>query len=211
MIYIPILLILIPAIREKLNYVFGLCLGVFVVFPLANNFRYWKEGEFSFNYELFNTAHFDAFQNFILLLNEKIITNGEQLLGSILFFVQENTWPNRPVGTGQMLAETLGFNYTNVTMPFLGEGYANWGLLGVFLFLLFIAILNAFFDSFSFLTFRRKTINFFYLVFLGFEFYLLRGDLMSSIKIFTSFLIAVMFVEICVFFQVDNKNYIEKT
>ncbi len=93
-----------------------------------------------------------------------------------------------------MLGETVGYSYLNVSMPYFGEGYVNWGYLGIFFFLLFIVLINTIGDSLS-----KKGSNFIlfvilYLLFLGFEFYLMRGDLYSSIKIFSSFLLAVVVV-----------------
>ena len=194
--YIPLLLLFFPNLYRKKYYVALFMLGVLIVFPLLNNFRSLKEEYFNFSYELFNSGHFDAFQNFTLLLDENIITNGRQLLGSIFFFIQEENWVNRPSGTGRLLAEGLGYTNLNVSMPFFGEGYANWGFLGMFLFLLVIVMFNAFFDK---IVFQRKSLALFYLFFLGFEFFLLRGDLFASIKIFTSFILAISFVECCFF------------
>jgi hypothetical protein len=195
MLYIPLFLLFIPILNEKKYYLKMYLVGLLLVFPLFNNFRYLYEGNFNFNYDLFESAHFDAFQNFVFLLDEKIITNGRQLLGSIFFFIQESQWKDRPMGTGTLLAERLGYSYTNVDMPFFGEGYANFGYFGIFFFLVLITVFNVFMDyryAKGAMSYLLKTI--FYL-FLGFEFYLLRGDLYSSVKIMVSFTLAMGFVE----------------
>ena len=119
-------------------------LAVLIAFPLFNNFRNLYARQFNFNYELFNTGHFDGFQNFSFLLDEQMVTNGRQLLGSIFFFVPESIWSNKPWGTGTLLAEKLGYSFTNVDMSFFGEGYANFGYLGIALFLVVIVFFNAF-------------------------------------------------------------------
>ena len=193
-IYIPLVILFFPLFKRGINYVLLFIIGVLFVFPLFNNFRYLKEGILKLNFELFNSAHFDAFQNMALVINENIITSGKQLVGSFLFFVQESQWPNKPNGSGHLLGETVGYSYLNVSMPYFGEGYVNWGYLGIFFFLLFIVLINTIGDSLS-----KKGSNFIlfvilYLLFLGFEFYLMRGDLYSSIKIFSSFLLAVVVV-----------------
>lgn len=200
MLYIPIFLFFIPILSVKKNYIKMYLWGLLFVFPLFNNFRYLYERNFNFNYQLFGTAHFDAFQNFTFLLDEKIITNGRQLLGSILFFVQEGQWRNRPMGTGTLLAEKLAYSYTNVAMPFFGEGYANFGYLGIFLFLVFIAVFNVFLDYRFTQGTMSHLLKIIFYFFLGFEFYLLRGDLYSSIKILASFALAIFFVE-AIFFM----------
>ena len=195
-VYIPLLILFFPILKRSVNYVVLFMTGILFVFPLFNNFRYLKEGIFQYNFDLFNSGHFDAFQNFSLLINEGIVTNGRQFLGSILFFVQESQWVNRPNGTGHLLGETIGYSYLNVCMPFFGEGYANWGYVGIVVFLIVIVFLNVFFDEMlDKIKLKRWTYCLFF-IFLGFEFYLLRGDLMSSIKIFTSFAIAILIVEI---------------
>ena len=142
----------------------------------------------------FKTGHFDAFQNFVLLINEEIITGGRQLLGALLFFVQDASWYTKPLGTGTLLATALNFNHINVAMPYFGEGYANFGYIGVALFLVLIVIFNAYLDT----SFHNKVQSLFiktgYLFLLGFEFYVLRGDLSSSVKKGTSFLLALILV-----------------
>lgn len=82
-------------------------------------------------------------------------------------------------------------------MPFLGEGFINFSYFGIFLFTVIIAIFNAFLDkkhsSFS-LPFKAI-----YFVLLGFEFYILRGDLSSSIKKMTGFILALIIVVFTLF------------
>jgi hypothetical protein len=52
----------IPILNDKKYYIKMYLLGLLLAFPLFNNFRHLYERNFSFNYELFETAHFDAFQ-----------------------------------------------------------------------------------------------------------------------------------------------------
>lgn len=203
-VYIPLLLLFVPKMRKKYNFVFMLMLGLLVVFPVLNNFRDGLGGtEMNWEYQLFKTGHFDAFQNFMLVLEEEIITNGRQLLGSVLFFVQEGMWPGRPVGSGHLLGVSIGYDFFNVAMPLLGEGYINFGILGVFIFVLICASFNALMDVFM----KKNKLTIFFkivfYVFVAFELYVLRGDLMSSIKISTSILLALSIVHF--FILISNK------
>lgn len=204
--YIPLFLLFIPILNEKKYYLKMYLLGILLAFPLFNNFRYLNERNFSFNYQLFGTAHFEAFQNFVFLIDEKIITNGRQLMGSVFFFVQEAQWKDRPMGTGTLLAERLGYSYTNVAMPFFGEGYANFGYFGIFLFLVLITVFNVFMDHRFARVGMSHLLKIIFYVFLGFEFYLLRGDLYSSIKIMVSFTMAIVFVESILFINNVRKK-----
>ena len=206
--YIPLLILFIPVLQKGINYVLMYLTGLLLVFPLFNNLRYLNEGVFAFNFELFNSAHFDAFQNLALLINEDIVTHGRQLLGDILFFVPESLWAGRPHGTGHLLGETVGYSYLNVSMPYVGEGYANWGYWGIALFLIVIVLVNAFFDSHKTRANLNRPLQLLYFIGLGFEFYLMRGDLWSSIKIGTSFLLAIICLEIT-FWLFVKKNHNE--
>lgn len=191
--YIPFIVFLNPIKNSKYYYASCYFLGVFLIFPFLNLFRNGNN-QLSLGVAAFKTGHFDAFQNFLLLINEEIITGGRQLIGALLFFVQDSVWYTKPLGTGTLLATELNFNHINVAMPYFGEGYANFGFAGVALFLVLIVILNAYLDT----SFHNKKQSLFiktgYLFLLGFEFYLLRGDLSSSVKKGASFLLALILV-----------------
>lgn len=191
--YIPFIVFLNPIKNSKYYYASCYFLGVFLIFPFLNLFRNGNN-QLSLGVAAFKTGHFDAFQNFLLLINEEIITGGRQLIGALLFFVQDSVWYTKPLGTGTLLATELNFNHINVAMPYFGEGYANFGFAGVALFLVLIVILNAYLDT----SFHNKKQSLFiktgYLFLLGFEFYLLRGDLSSSVKKGVSFLLALILV-----------------
>ena len=193
-VYIPMLVIYIPNLKKNKYYIGMYCSLILLIFPLFNMFRDVKKEGLVLKYELFNSAHFDAFHNYALLLREKIITHGEQLLTSVLFFVQENVWLNKPPGTGHLLAEKLNFNYFNIAMPLLGEGYANFGYFGVLIFVFIIVLINVFLDQGNL---KKNWMKIYFYVFLGYEFYLLRGDLWSSIKIISSISIAIFWVFLC--------------
>ncbi|SNR76175.1 hypothetical protein [Lutibacter flavus] len=191
--YIPFIVFLNPIKKSKYYYASCYFLGVFLIFPLLNFFRN-TNNHLSLGVAAFKTGHFDAFQNFLLIINEEIITGGRQLIGALLFFVQDSVWYTKPLGTGTLLAKELNFNHINVAMPFFGEGYANFGYFGIALFLMLIVILNAYLDTSFHNRNRSIFIKIGYLFLLGFEFYLLRGDLSSSVKKATSFLIALILV-----------------
>lgn len=190
--YLPIIILFIPWFKHKFIYSLSFIFGVLFMFPILNYFR--PHGTIDLGMKQFYTPHFDAFHNLSHLLKENVITYGEQLLGGFLFFIPNHMWENKPVGTGQLIAEKLNFSYTNISMPFLGEGYANFGYLGVFFVVLFLAVLNSFFDK-SYLKFKSNYgFRVVFLFLLGFEFYLLRGDLYSSIKFTVSYLLALFIV-----------------
>nr|WP_238527989.1 O-antigen polysaccharide polymerase Wzy [Aquimarina agarivorans] len=201
-IYLPVIILYIPIFTRKWVYSIVYFIGVFIIFPILNFFRV-SSNTIDLGENLFLSPHLDAFHNFGHLYKEGIVTNGKQLLGSIFFFIQESNWDNRPVGTGQMIAEMKNFSYTNISMPFWGEGYANFGFFGVFIFLIVIIVFNASLDvNYHVKKCRNKIFIATYLFFLGMEFYLLRGDLFSSVKKISSFLLALVFIQL--FFKLSQ-------
>lgn len=60
---------------------------------------------------------------------------GQQLLGSLLFFVPSSLWHSKPLATGIFLANYLVGHYSmwfiNLSAPLAGEGYLDFGYLGV--------------------------------------------------------------------------------
>ena len=101
----------------------------------------------------FTTINYDAFINFsatIEHVERDSFSYGEQLSGAVFFFVPRKIWTNKPISSGEFIGNYLRDNYgdptnpyyfTNLSNPFVSEGYINFGLLGVILF----AILLAFF------------------------------------------------------------------
>jgi len=80
------------------------------------------------------------------------ITYGRQLVGALLFFVPRSIWPNKPVGSGHFVAENMlmtrySFWFTNISMPFPGEGYINFGILGIILFAFILALVSKITDN----------------------------------------------------------------
>lgn len=101
----------------------------------------------------FITLNYDAFINFsatIEHVENDSFSYGEQLSGAVFFFVPRKIWTSKPISSGEFIGNYLVNNYgdpsnpysfTNLSNPFVSEGYLNFGLLGVILF----AILLAFF------------------------------------------------------------------
>ncbi|MER8798844.1 hypothetical protein NKH75_32780 [Mesorhizobium sp. M0984] len=58
-------------------------------------------------------------------------TYGKQTLGSLLFWVPRAVYPNKPYGTGYMVAQELQFTFFNLASPLLSEMYIDFGTVGV--------------------------------------------------------------------------------
>lgn len=185
--YIPVCLNMIPLFRRKDVFVLILCFSLLVVFPFLDNFRYYSAGqelEFGLNFDQFTELHFDSYSMFMRVLSENIITWGHQLLGVLFFWVPRSLWPTKPIGSGAFLAHEKGWYFTNVSMPFFGEGYINFGLLGVFVFAVLLSVVSAVEDKryWSVLVKREHDLRKIrYFILLAMLMFILRGDLLSSI------------------------------
>lgn len=108
---------------------------------------------------------------------------GLQFLGTLLLFVPRTFWPHKPIGTGTMVTQGLGFDFTNLAPPITSEPLVNFGLVGVpvcgALFALILARLDAIYWSPG----RKGIANTFRIIdtvypfWLGCIVYLVRGDL----------------------------------
>ncbi len=56
---------------------------------------------------------------------------GLQILGALFCWVPRAIWPSKPVATGGMVTEDLGFDFTNLSPPIPAEALVDFGLPGV--------------------------------------------------------------------------------
>ncbi len=96
----------------------------------------------------FTTLNYDAFINFaatIEYVERDGLTYGGQLSGGVFFFVPRIIWTSKPISSGEFVGEYLKAEYghprsfTNLSNPYVSEGYINFGLLGVILFAVILA------------------------------------------------------------------------
>ncbi len=196
------------------------------LFPIADIFRHNTlddilsgHANISFVNPVVALAHdgdYDAYQqllNTIVLVEREGTTLGRQLLGTILFWFPRFFWPDKPIGSGQFVAEFARYRWTNLSNPLWGEGYINFGMLGVATFFLFLGVLTKKLDlSYTdilkdFWNNPRKVVSLpvvviFQPILASYMFFILRGDLMSS----TSLLMSVLVPIISVSMDVKNKN-----
>jgi hypothetical protein len=184
-------------------------IGILFVFPFLNKFRY--KGTVDLNnsnpFGQFNELDFDSFQNTIGIIKQDIITNGEQLMASLFFFIPRMFWTNKPTSSASLLCENLDFDgYCNVAISFFGEGYINFGVFGLITFVIILALYNTILDKFfykcDFLGYKLI-----YFLFLFHEFYLLRGSLTAAtIKFFIITFAIILFLFLKRIFMVRNIN-----
>ena len=185
-VYIPLVCVVFPTILNSMKGVYAILLSIVFVFPFLNQFRILKDNidvKFFPELEFFLGGHFDSYQNFLRVFTEDFVTNGQQLLGSIFFFIPRAFWESKPYGSGYLIASEFGYFFDNISMNFIGEGFINFGLIGVFVFVFVLSTISSYFD-FKYMA-LLKSGNFnpsslFYLFGLGFLTFILRGDLLSA-------------------------------
>ena len=204
-VYLPIAILYINYLQKNKNFIYSFVLGLLFVFPYLHHFRYNLKVKSNnvFNFKMFNELHFDSFQHTLSIIKLELITFGNQLLGAIFFFIPREFWNKKPFSSGYVLGEQLNYNYKNIAVSFFGEGYINFGFIGLFLFVLMLVKTNVFLDS-LYLKGTGNLVKTLYLPILFIEFFMLRGSLLSSISKFCTFAIAYFFVYLIL--RKVNKN-----
>ena len=149
--WVPVAIMLFPVLRKPYVLSSVLILGLFFVFPLFDNFRGFA-GELSLlgGLDYINTINYDVGQEFMMLTKEKYMTGGIQLLGLVFFFIPRALWPAKPVGSGTDLIHNVapdGGVWANVPVSYWGEGYINFGYVGILLFTVVLALFTIYMDK----------------------------------------------------------------
>jgi hypothetical protein len=122
---------------------------------------------------------------------------GMQMLGGALFWFPRTLWRSKPVETGAMVTEDLGFEFTNLAPPIMSDPLVDFGLLGVpvcgALFGTLLARLDRFYwkardagDT------SLRVIDFIYPFWLGCVIFLTRGGLFASLTYTASFTVWIV-------------------
>lgn len=117
--------------------------GIAVAFPFLDMFRYYSPDEvlsklaadpFCFLVNGFLSGNFDAYSMVIQVEHYVAMygnTNGNQIVGALLFFIPRTIWSGKPTITGPMVFEAFGRDFTNVATSIPAEAYIDFGLVGV--------------------------------------------------------------------------------
>ena len=207
-VYIALFLVWIENFKNKYIFKILMIFGILVVFPFLNVFRYvsynallYKNLNLPNPLQLFVEGHFDAYSiisRSIIYVENQGITFGKQLFGALFFYIPRSLWKSKPIGSGHLVAKYFNWPHTNVSFPFIAEGYINFGLIGIILFAIVLAYLIIKLDY----LFLEKYINnnyfsilrIYYPALIGFIFYILRGDLMSSFAFTIGYFFPLLFL-----------------
>ena len=203
-IYLTLLIVLFPSILKGFRMHLLLFFGFFTAFPISDFFRY-KSGAvknsffdssplLNLNYLL--TESFDTYNSFVTVVDQNIITYGYQLLGVIFFFIPRVIWLEKPVGSGTYVSELNNLEFGNISLNYYGEAFINFGYLGVLLFTLILGLVIRRMELLDLkVLISRRKLNIFiiiYLIMIPYIFFILRGDLLSSVSYLASMCIAIL-------------------
>lgn len=154
--------------------------------------------------DAFLSGDFDSFSMLIraiIVIEQRGIFWGYQLLGSLFFFIPRSIWSTKPVGSGYTVGKILNWDFTNVSMPLIGEFYMNFGQLGVIILAILLGTILKKLDSsyFQHINNSNSHISFIEIVFpftIGFLFFMMRGDLLSSWGYYVGFMVPLFMVYI---------------
>ncbi|WP_405370091.1 O-antigen polysaccharide polymerase Wzy [Nonlabens sp. Asnod2-A12] len=100
------------------------------------------------------SLNYDAFLNIGVVIehvSNKGINYGYQMLSGLFFFVPRAIWTSKPYSSGLVVGNTLrdeyGFNFTNLSNPFISEAYDNFGMFGLVIFSFFLVYAIFFFKN----------------------------------------------------------------
>ncbi|MFT5891921.1 MAG: hypothetical protein ACI9Y7_002028 [Dokdonia sp.] len=213
--YISLIFLVVPKLfNTNIKTLFFLFFTMIVAFPLSailthseasfqeilENpmivFEHMKGGGIA---SAFNTLNYDAFSNIMATMDyvkEYGFSLGHQLLSAFLFFVPRGIWEGKPISTGELvgdhLIEAYNFSYSNLSNPLVSEGYINFGIIGVIIMPILLAIVLvraiAWLKSEDYL---KKMMAFYLAIHLIF---LLRGDFTNGYTYYVGALIGVILI-----------------
>lgn len=211
-VYIGLLLTLFGwRLRNGWPVVFALVGGLLVVFPFLSALRYATSlreilpylSNFSLLGPSLATGDFDAYSmvgyTYEYVEGGPGMTWGRQLLGVIFFFIPRSVWPDKPPGSGFVVAVQGEFSFNVVSSSPIAEGLVNFGWMGVVVFAVALSWLFGLADA----SFKRAeaedrstVLRLAYPFWIGFAFFLMRGDLLSAVALAVPFVIALLILAV---------------
>ena len=135
------------------------------------------------------SLNYDAFINIGVVIEHVEfdgLSYGYQLLSALLFFVPRSLWIGKPDASGLIVGNHVidhyGFNFANLANPYIAEGYLNFGIFGVIIMAIALALSTVYFLTWlNSNNLFKKSIAFYFAMHLLF---LLRGDFTNGFAYF---------------------------
>lgn len=147
-------------------------------------------------YDSVSRGDFDAYTmiaHTIDYVRNEGVTYGRQLLGAVLFWVPRKWWDEKPVGSGWVVADSIGLPWRNVSSPLIAEGLINFGWLGIGAFSFLYSWLLGYVERWSHAMSELRPVPLVVVLYPflhGFVFFQMRGDLLSSTAYMVAFVVS---------------------
>jgi hypothetical protein len=174
----------------------GTVFGLLLVFPFADLFRSTLDTNLSSRLsqtsaisELTENGDYDAFQmitNAVMVFEQSgtDFQLGSQISGALLFWVPRSIWQNKPIATGEWLAEQQGYGYTNLSAPLWAEFFIDGGwfllMVGFVVYGYFVRVVDRW-HAVSHNSGQARVVSILVPIYAGYQFFLLRGALMPAL------------------------------
>lgn len=189
--WIPVAITLFSSLSKKkiLGYIYTL--GILILFPVFEVFRalsiYLERGTLAGAFfekvsDAFSSMAYDSYQSLAFVIQNHFVTYGQQLMGVLGLFIPRSIWGDKPIGSGFTVSEHYNLDWDNISMNFFGEGYVNFGFMGIVLFAIVLAIVMRYLDRRYWVRANENGLLYpvVYLIILGIFAYIMRGDMIGS-------------------------------
>ena len=189
-VYIGLLIGLMPRkVFDSRRFDILVLISLIIVFPIFRLFKYYTLSDVLqmnniYNlFESYNTSDFDAYSmlcRIIEYVDAYDFQYGKQLRSVIFFFIPRDIWNIKGTPTGHLVSYTQNASYTNLSAPLMGEGFIDFGIIGVIMYAgIFAYVLNKFDNSYWNLFYEKDNyyIHIILPFMLGFVIFIMRGAL----------------------------------
>lgn len=119
----------------RAGFVWAMVGGLAVIYPLADMFRNEaRQANFRLGAEAYYTYDFDGFQqtvNAIYYTETHGHTWGHQLSSALMFWIPRSLWDGKAVPAGIVVADSRGYKFQNLALPFWAEVFMEFSWVGV--------------------------------------------------------------------------------
>lgn len=194
-------------IKRKFLFRIFILVSLIIIYPLGlllrfdSSLRERYAGDLNkYLSTVFIGGDFDAYSNLthtLKYIEQFGITSGRQLISAVLFFIPRSIWNSKSIGSGMYVSDKLYQYPRNISSPLIAEGLINFNYLGALIFMIILGIIAKGLDKFHQVNRDHSTtlMSIFYPITIFITFYFLRGDLMSSIALGSTFLIVYMLIK----------------
>ena len=140
--------------KNKLLLFLAFSVGTITIFPFFNFITRGTSDSFELAiFDYYTTSgDFDGYQsiiNVVKFTEDHFFTYGGQIIGALFIFVPRSIWVDKPFATGQIAAENMGYQFTNISSPLISELYIDFGYFGVTILAFLTGVVIRKIDSYS--------------------------------------------------------------